>query len=398
MNRRDVIGCLGLGAATIVIGLGAVSLSLSSAGATAGEGVKELFLYVGTYTYGKSEGIYVYRMDLSSGALKFASVAKGVVNPSFLAVAPNNRFLYAVSEVSRFADKQGGAVSAFRIDSKTGELTHLNQQPSAGASPCHLVVDKKGYFVLVANYTGGSVSVLPIEQDGQLGEPTDVVQHQGSSINPQRQEGPHPHSANLDPANRFVFVPDLGLDKIMIYEVDLTHGKLRPNDEPWARVKAGAGPRHFAFHPNSRYGYVINELNCTVTAFAYDEKRGRLTEVQTVSTLPEAFTGRNTCADVHVSPSGKYIYGSNRGHESIVIFAIAQDTGRLTYVGHEPTQGKTPRNFTIAPTGTFLLVANQDSDTVVTFRIDPATGRLCPTGHVTKVPAPVCLRMIPTSP
>lgn len=242
------------------------------------------------------------------------------------------------------------------------------------------------------------MSVLPIGEDGRLGELTDAIQHQGSSVNPQRQEGPHPHSANPDAANRYLFVPDLGLDKIMIYRVDLTHGKLSPNDEPWARVKAGAGPRHFAFHPNGKYGYVINELDSTLTAFAYDDKRGRLTEVETVSTLPENYKGRNHCADVHVSPSGKFIYGSNRGHDSIVIFAINERTGRLTYVGHEPTQGKTPRNFAIDPTGTFLLVANQDSDTIVTFRIDRLTGKLSPTGNVISAPTPVCLKMIHASP
>jgi 6-phosphogluconolactonase len=250
----------------------------------------------------------------------------------------------------------------------------------------------------VANYAGGSVSVLPIGEDGRLGELTDLVQHHGSSANPQRQKSPHPHSANLDAANRYLFVPDLGLDKIMIYRIDSPRGKLKPNDEPWARVKAGAGPRHFAFHPKGRYAYVINELDSTVTAFAFDETRGTLKEIQTVPTLPDSFTGNSTCADVHVSPSGKFLYGSNRGHDSIVIFAIDEDTGQLTYVEHEPTQGKTPRNFAIDPTGTFLLAANQNSDTVVTFRIDPVTGRLSPTGHVASVPSPVCLKLVPISP
>ncbi|NQT81589.1 lactonase family protein [bacterium] len=390
---------LGLGAATIAFGLGTLNISPSSATeAIAKQGVRELFLYVGTYTYGKSEGIYVHRMDLSSGALKFASVAKGVVNPSFLAFGPRRRHLYAVCEVSRLAGKPGGAVSAFRIDPKTGKLTYLNRQASGGAGPCHLSVHKKGNFVFVAHYAGGSVSVLPIQDDGQLGKVSDVVQHQGSSVNPRRQEGPHPHSVNLGPANRYLFVPDLGLDKIMIYGLDMTHGKLKPNEEPWARVKAGAGPRHFAFHPNGRYAYVINELNSTLTAFGYDEKLGRLRELETVPTLPGDFKGRNTCADVHVSPSGRFLYGSNRGHDSIVIFAIEEGTGKLAYVGHEPTQGKTPRNFAIDPTGTFLLAANQNSGTIVTFRIDRPTGRLSATGHVANVPAPVCLKMIPISP
>ncbi len=398
MNRREMMSKVGLGAVGTAIGLGALTTSLPPAAeTTAKEESKEVVLYVGTYTSGKSEGIYVYRLDLCSGALRFASAAQGVVNPSFLAFGPDNRFLYAVNEVSRFADKSGGAVTAFRREPKTGELTYLNQQASGGASPCHLSVDKTGKFVFVANYTGGSVAVLPIQSDGRLGELTDLVQHQGSSVNPQRQERPHPHSVNLDSANRYLFVPDLGLDKVMIYRVDLTHGKLNPNDEPWARVTAGAGPRHFAFHPNGRFAYGINELNSTLMAFAYTEKQGTLSEIETVSTLPEGFRGENHCADVHVSPSGKFLYGSNRGHDSIVIFAIEESTGRLTYVGHEPTQGKTPRNFAIDSTGTFLLSANQSSDTIVTFRIVQPTGRLLPTGQVASVPTPVCLKMVPAS-
>lgn len=383
----------------VVVVLGALWTSaLFPAQPTAGQSPKDLFLYIGTYTYGKSEGIYVYRMDLSSGALKFVSVAKGVANPSFLALDPTNRYLYSVSEVSRPAGKAGGALSAFRRDPQTGEMTFLNQQPSGGDGPCHLIVDRKGRSVFVAHYAAGCVSVLPIREDGRLGEPTDVVRHEGSSINRQRQEAPHPHSVNLDPANRFLFVPDLGLDKIMIYRVDFTQGKLKPNEEPWAPVKAGAGPRHFDFHPNGKYAYVINELDSTFTAFAYDSERGTLKEIETVSTLPENFTGTNTCADVHVAPSGKFLYGSNRGHDSIVIFAINEGTGKLKYVAHEPTQGKTPRNFGIVPTGNFLLAANQNSDTVVTFRIDPTTGKLSPTGDITRVPMPVCLKMVPVSP
>ncbi|MDP2898259.1 MAG: lactonase family protein, partial [bacterium] len=355
MKRCELIRKLGLRAVAVVIGLGALwTFPLFAAQPTGEQKPKELLLYIGTYTFGKSEGIYVYRMDLSSGVLKFASVAKGVVNPSFLAFDPTKRYLYSVSEVSRSAGKPGGAVSAFRRNPQTGELTFLNQQPSGGEGPCHLIMHRQGKFVFVAHYAGGCISVLPIREDGRLGEPTDVVRHQGSGVNPQRQEAPHPHSVNLDAANRFLFVPDLGLDKIMIYRVDLTEGKLKPNEEPWARVKAGAGPRHFDFHPNGKYAYVINELDSTFTAFAYDNERGTLREIETVPTLPENFTGTNTCADVHVAPSGKFLYGSNRGHDSIVVFAINEDTGKLTYVGHEPTQGKTPRNFGIVPTGDFL--------------------------------------------
>ncbi len=355
---------------------------------------EEILVYIGTYTSGKSEGIYVYRMDKSSGTLEFSSKATGVDNPSFLAIHPQQRYLYAVNEIGEFAGKPSGAVSAFSIEEKTGELTYLNQQPSHGTSPCHLSVDKTGQFVLVANYGGGSVCVLPIQDDGQLGEAIDFIQHQGSSINPQRQEGPHAHSITLDAANRYAFAADLGLDKIMIYQLDLTQGKLKPNDEPWAQVKAGAGPRHFDFHPNGKYAYLINELDNTLIAFTYDETRGTLREIQTVPTLPEDFEGTSHTADVHVSPSEKFVYGSNRGHDSIVIYAIDEDTGKLTYVGHELTQGKSPRNFVIDPTGTFLLAANHGTDNIVTFRIDQQTGRLMPTGHVTEVPTAVCLKII----
>ena len=354
----------------------------------------EVLVYIGTYTSGKSEGIYVYRMEKSTGALEFVSKATGVDNPTFLAIHPQQRYLYAVNEIGEFAGKLSGAVSAFSIDPQTGELTYLNQQPTHGPGPCHLSVDKTGKFVLVANYGGGSVSVIPIQDDGQLGEATDFIQHEGSSVNPRRQEGPHAHSIILSPDNRYAFAPDLGLDKIMIYQLDLTQGKLKPNDEPWATVKAGAGPRHFTFHPNGKYAYVINELDSTFTAFTYDETHGTLKEVQMVSTLPEDFEGTSHCADVHVSPSGKFLYGSNRGHDSIVIYAIDEDTGKLTYVGHELTQGKNPRNFVIDPTGTFLLAANQSTDTIVTFRIEQQTGKLMSTGHVAEVPQSVCLKII----
>lgn len=357
----------------------------------------EIRVYIGTYTKGRSEGIYVYRMDESSGALEFISETEGGDNPAFLAIDPQQRYLYAVNEVGTFADKPGGAVSAFSIDPKTGELTYLNQQPTHGAGPCYLSVDQTSRFVLVANYSGGSVSVLPIQSDGKLGEITDFVQHEGSSVNSRRQSSPHAHSIVLDGANRYAFVPDLGLDKIMIYKLDLANGKLKPNDEPWAKVKSGSGPRHFTFHPNSKYAYVINELDSTLTGFAYDGERGSLREIQAVPTLPEDFSEISHCADVHISLSGKFIYGSNRGHDSIVIFQIDEETGKLTYVGHESTQGKNPRNFAIDPTGEFLLAANQNTNNIVIFRINQQTGKLIPTGHVTEVPMPVCLKMIRVS-
>ncbi len=357
---------------------------------------EQLFVYVGTYTRGDSEGIYVYRMEPSTGALTHISTTSGIVNPSFLAIDPGQHHLYAVSEIADSGGQRSGGVSAFSINPQTGELAYLNQQVTRGAGPCHLSVDQTGQYVLVANYGGGSVAILPIKDDGRLGEATDFIQHEGSSVNPQRQEGPHAHSIILDPANRYAFAPDLGLDKILIYRLDFAEGKLVPNDEPWVQVHPGAGPRHFAFHPNGKYAYVINELDSTVTAFTYHATDGILREIQTISTLPEGFEGRSHCADIHVHPSGKFVYGSNRGHDSIVIYSVDEETGELTCVGYESTQGENPRNFALDPTGTFLFAANQDTDNIVLFRIDPQTGELTAPGHVTEVPTPVCVKMFLT--
>ena len=351
----------------------------------------EIVVYVGTYTQklphvnGQADGIYVYRLDLSSGALSYQSKVSGMVNPAFLAIDPAGRYLYAIRAVG---EEDGPAVSAFSIDPTTKELAYLNEQSSHGSSPCHVSVDRTGQFVLVANYRGGNVAMLPIEHDGRLGAATDVVQHYGSSLD---SGAAHPHSITFDASNRFAFVADLGIDKIMIYELDLAQGLLAPNGH--SQLQAGAGPRHFTFHPNGRYAYVINELNSTINAFAYDDTNGSLTPLQTVSTLPDDFSGTNYCADIHISPSGKFLYGSNRGHDSIVIFAIDENTGMLTYIAHEPTQGQFPRNFAIDPTGTYLLAANQNSNTVVTFRIDQQTGELNAI-HMSHIPTPVCLLML----
>jgi 6-phosphogluconolactonase len=384
LPRRKFIGLTTLG----MIGLS--SRVRLHAGGLLAPPPRELILYVGTYTSGKSEGIYVYKFDLSSGELRHFATAKGIVNPSFLAVDPQGQHLYAVNEIEEFGGKPGGALSAFSIDAKTGNLQFLNQQPSLGSDPCHLIVDKSGKFVLVANYGGGNAAVLPLH-NGNLGPPVDMVQHGGSSVNPERQRGPHAHNVVLDKANRHAFVVDLGLDKIMIYRFDSHSGKLAPNLVPWVKLKPGAGPRHFTFHPNGRWAYVINELDSTFTGFTYDSGPGSLKELQTVSTLPTGFSGENSCAELLVSQSGKFLYGSNRGHDSIVVFSIDQSTGRLMFVEHVSTGGQTPRNFTIDPTGTFLLAANQKSDNVVTFRIDPISGKLRPTGHVAEIPTPVCL-------
>ena len=357
-------------------------------------GAKELLVYVGTYTSAKSEGIFTFRMNLDSGALTPAGVTTGVKNPSFLAIHPSRKFLYAVSEVEDSDGKKSGGVTAFAIDAATGKLTKLNAQSSEGAGPCHLVVDRSGKCVLVANYGGGSVASLPIGEDGKLAKAASAIQHQGASVNPRRQESPHAHSINVDPGNRYAVAADLGLDKVLVYRLDAAKGTLTPNDPPSTSVAPGAGPRHFAFHPTGRFAYVINEITCTVTAFAYDGDRGVLKEIQTITTLPHEVKEGYSTAEVQVHPSGKFLYGSNRGHHSIAIFSIDPDSGKLTAVGHQPTGGKTPRNFAIDPTGQFLLAENQDSDTIVVFRIDAKTGELKPTGHIVEVPSPVCVRFL----
>lgn len=352
---------------------------------------KDGLVYVGTYTSRGSEGIYAYRYDPLSGGLSPLGVVARTENPTFLAISPNKKYLYAANEVTELDGQPGGAISAFSIDPDTGALTFLNRQPSCGTGTCHVTVDKTGKYVLAANYSSGSASILPIREDGWLGEASDFVQHEGFGPNERRQKGPHAHSVTLSPDNRFAFVADLGLDKIMTYQLDLVNGKLCPNDPPWAETYPGAGPRHFAFHPSTKYAYIINEMGSSVTVFAYDAARGALSELQTLSTLPEGFGGRNTCADVHLSTSGRFLYGSNRGHHSIAIMSIDPETGTLTALGHESTRGKTPRNFGLDPSGSFMLAANQDTNNIFAFRVNQETGGLTPTGHETKVPAPVCV-------
>lgn len=354
--------------------------------------VKELLLYVGTYTNGKSEGIYVYRMNLADGNLTPHSIAKGISNPAFLAIDPQKRFLYAANESNQFLGKKGGGLTSFAIDQKTGALTKLNEVSSPGV-PCHASVHPSGKFVLAANYGGGNIVIYPVKRDGSLSEASDVAQHSGKSVDAGRQEGPHAHCVMLDAAGNYAFAPDLGIDKVMIYNLHEKKGKLLPHG--FAAIKPGAGPRHFDFHPTGNFAYVINELNSTVIAFQYDKLGGKLIERQTISTVPADFTGKNYCADVHVHPSGKFLYGSNRGHDSIVIFEIHPVSGQLRLVGHQSTLGKWPRNFGIDPTGQYLLAANQNSNSVVTFRIDEKTGKLTATGQTTEIGSPVCLKFIP---
>ena len=368
------------------IGLAVLSLLLSSAPQSG-----KIAVYVGTYTGPKSEGIYRFELDLATGAASAPTVAAKVTNPSFLAIHPNGKLLYSVGELSEFDGKKTGAVTSFSIGAD-GNLTQLNQQSSEGAGPCHLVVDKAGKNVLVANYGGGSVACLPIKQDGSLDKASSAIQHQASG-----KKAPRGHSINLDAANRFAFAADAGVDKVFIYKFDAAKGTLAPNDPPAGIVAPDAAPRHFAFHPGGKHAYVINESAMSVTAFAYDAEKGSLTEIQTITTLPGEKQKGYSTAEVVCSPDGKFVYGSNRGHDTIAIFAVDAATGKLTAVGHEPTQGKTPRNFAIDPTGAFLLAENQGSGTIVIFKRDAATGKLTATGNVVQVGSPVCVRFLPIS-
>jgi 6-phosphogluconolactonase len=354
-------------------------------------------VYIGTYTrtephvQGKAAGIYVYSLDRATGALHYLSTASAVTNPSFLMIDRDRRYLYAVQELEQYEGQPGGAVSAFAIDPRTSALTLINQQPTLGAHPCFVSIDHTGRWLLVANYGGGSVSVLPIGANGALGAATAVVRHQGPSA---RHDGPHPHSIVETSDTRYVLVPDCGLDRIFIYRLDAERGTLAENNPAWVALRPGAGPRHLAFHPSGSSLYCINERDSTITAFDYQPDQAVLRELQTVSTLPDGFTGRNSCADIHIDGAGRYLYGSNRGHDSIAIFALDAATSELRSLGHVSTAGRTPRNFGIDTTSGLLLAANQDTDTVVTFRIDQATGALIATGQIANVPTPVCVCIV----
>jgi 6-phosphogluconolactonase len=365
----------------------------------------EHLVYVGTYTEkihfgtgqifeGKGEGIHIYKMDPTTGALKPHYTAKEIKNPSYLAIHPNRRFLYAVNELKEHNGEATGTLSAFTLDPGNGQLRFINKVVTHGTDPCHVTVDKTGRYALVANFASGSVAVLPIRPDGGLKAASDVLQHEGSSLDPVRQSGPHAHSVILDASNRFAYIPDLGLDRLMIYRFDAGRGKLRAHGQPWLETKPGAGPRHFVFHPGNCYAYLINELDSTILSLGYNRERGTVHEIQTAAALPDSFTGRNTCADIRVDPSGRFLYGSNRGHDSIVIYRIDDSNGKLALIAHESTRGRTPRNFIIDPTGTFLFAANQDSDSIVQFGIDQQSGRLTHSGQVTTAPTPVCLKIL----
>jgi 6-phosphogluconolactonase len=338
-----------------------------------------------------SSDIEAFRFDAATGALKSLGRAAKIEHPSFLCVSPDHRFLYSVTEGG---DAPASGISAFAIDAKTGRLAFLNRQPAGGSGPCCVAVDGGGRNVMAANYNSGSFSVFPVAANGALQPMSAFIQDHGSSVNPSRQEGPHAHCVMAGPGDRFVFGCDLGLDKVMIFKFDPGKGTLAANEPAFAQARPGAGPRHIAFHPDGRFAYVINELACTLTACHYDASAGVLQEIQTVSTLPEGFSGVNTCAEVAVHPSGKFVYASNRGDDSIAVFGCDAGNGRLAFIQREPTGGKTPRHFEIDPTGRYLLAANQESNTIVVFRVDTATGRLEPAGVQAKSDNPMCVRCL----
>lgn len=365
---------------------------------------RPLTAYIGTYTRresfvnGQGEGITIFTLDPATGAMTYRATVRGITNPSFLALARGLNRLYAVSELGGRPGEQG-LVSAFAIDPRTHELTHFNSQSSHGSAPCHVAVAGDERCLLVSNYASGTLCVLPILENGQLGPATDVHQLEGSGPHP-RQEGPHAHMMEAGPDSRFIYAVDLGSDRIWIFRLDASRGKLVPADPSWAELPPGAGPRHLSFHPNGRFVYTVNELASTVSLFHCDLANGSLQLRQTITTLPDDFSGNcgdgeNLAAAIQVAPSGAFLYASNRGHNSIVLYAIDQKTGRLSLSGHEPTQGQGPRHFTIDPSGTYLFVANQDSDTIVSFRINAQNGKLIAQGSNVQTPTPVCIRLLP---
>ena len=352
----------------------------------------DYLVYAGTFTTSTSKGIYGYRFDTSTGKLTSLGLVAESTNPAFLIENPNHRFLYAANE----RGNDSNTVSAYAVDRKTGKLRFLNRVPAKGAAPCHIAMDRTKKWIAVANYDGGNLAVLPVQADGKLGEAAGFHQHEGSGPN-SRQKGPHAHSVLFSADNRFLIDADLGLDKVFVYRFDPATGSIAPNDPPFAKVAPGAGPRHLAFHPNGKVLYVISEIGSTVTAFHFHPSTGALEEFQSVSTLPKDFTGTSATAEIAVDHAGKFLYGSNRGHNSIVVFSIHPSNFTLTPVDWAPTQGKTPRNFELDPTGSHMIVANQDSNNMVVYSVDSKTGLLKPNGQVTTdAPMPVSILFIPS--
>jgi 6-phosphogluconolactonase len=368
-----------------------IALASSVITPAAGPARQQLLVYIGVYTDHGGKGIYACRLDASSGKLSSLGLAAESANPSFLTVDSSGRFLYAINETANYNGQPTGAVSAFAINPETGKLSPLNQVSSHDEGPAHITLDRTGKFALVSNYTLGSVAVFPLLKDGRLGQASGFVEHKGSSVNPERQKGPHAHAIALSPDNRFAIVADLGLDQLLVYRFDPSKGSLGAAPQI-VRASPGAGPRHLAFSSDGRFLYVINEMQSTVVTYSYNAATGALHELQNIPTLSKNFSGDNTAAEIEIHPAGNFLFASNRGDDSIAVFAISSTAGTLTPVQTVSSGGKTPRNFAIDPTGSWLLVANQDSGEIVVFSIDRKTGRLTSTGEVLKVPSPTCLK------
>ncbi len=379
---KKVLGFLVL---TIIIS-GFISTSMAG-------NATQYYLYIGAYTEGDEEGIYVYKFDAEEGDLDYIATAKGVKNPSYLAISKKKNLLFAVNETGEYKSEKSGYVTSFNINPENGQLSRINEVASGGGAPCYISLNKATNLALVANYSGGNVAVIPIGNDGKLNVVSDLVQHMGSKLENGEQQVPHAHFIDFDPNEKFICAVDLGIDKVISYRIDQKDRRLVANQE--LEEKSGAGPRHLAFHPNKKLAFVINELNSTVTSCTYNPKSGGLSQIMTLSTLPDDFSGKSYCADVHVSPDGRFLYGSNRGHNSIVVYEIDDKTGEITLVDHHDVKGAWPRNFMIDPSGKFLLVANQHTNNVVVFKIDKESGRLRSNGVEIQVNKPVCLKMMP---
>ena len=357
----------------------------------------DYFAFIGTYTKGnvvnqglESRGIYILGYNSKNGELNLLNTALEKDNPSFLSISPDGKYLYSVGEID---DERGGALSAYSIDKKNASISIINSISTGSSGPCHLMTDSSGSILLAANYAGGASTLAKINNDGSLDDDVQVINHQGSSINPERQMEPHAHSINISPSGNYALVPDLGTDKVVIYKIDKVAKKLEPNDPPFVKVTPGMGPRHLEFHPNGKVVYVIHELGAHISVFDFDDQNGNLSEIQTISTLPLNYD-QKSCADIHISPDGKYLYGSNRGHDSLAIYKVLEDGRKLENIDFQSTLGKTPRNFAIDPDGNFLLAANQDSNDIFTFNVNKESGMLNPTGFKISIPYPVCIKFL----